>query len=390
MNKIVHRFVDLIENNKDLNTKEDVINLVKENFRLVKDGRALYYTQFFAVVFCYSKNEKFSNVVLSLSKLQKYDNIPCFVVLVRKEMDNKIYLINTTFIEKISHSSSALTLSNIRGSFLGSNIRREITEINKSNQPNNFDELFSYHQGFTWDENLERLVEYTNNIKPNRTKAILSQQEQKNLFNSPIRALNFIKSADYNTLLFDLQNRCNAVKDAILVASHIDNVNIRGRLIEALITVDAKNRHRILQDIADIEKNLPTYDTKNDLGDYQRSFEKADTYTDVKTKILYLDSNPKAYNIDKFLKCMGEQKSIFFFFFVGIDNNQTLKTQLCSVYHDKLLDTTLLQHHWAGRGTRGVAQFSGKAINDLLKEDNFINNIDLNKCKGFINILLER
>ena len=59
---------------------------------------------------------------------------------------------------------------------------------------------------------------------------------------------------------------------------------------------------------------LPVYDTENGLGDYVRRFESADTYTDIKTKILYLDSNTKAYNVDKFLKCMGEERSVFRFF----------------------------------------------------------------------------
>lgn len=390
MNQTVHSFVELIEKYSFLNTKDDVINLIRKNFNLIKDGRALYYTDFFAVVFCYSKNRAFSNVFLSLSKLQKYDHIPCFVVLVRKDIKNSIYLINTTFIEKISHSSSALTTSNIKGSFLGNNIRKEITELNKSNQPEDFDDLFSYHQGFSWEENLERLVEATNDIKPNKEKVSLNKQELDNLYKSPSRALDFIKSQDYKVLLRDLRHRCEEVRDAILITSHIDNVNIRGRLIEALITSDKNERVKILQDLSDIEKFLPTYDTRNSLGDYNRSFREADTYTDIKTKIMYLDSNPKAYNIDKFLKCMGEDKSVFLFFFIGIDEFQEMNTLLCSVYHDKLLETTLLQHHWAGRGTRGVAQFSGKTIDSLLKDRNFVNNINLKECKCFLKNLLER
>lgn len=169
MNQIVQDFVKFVENHKEINTKEEMIEIVRKRFALVKDGRAVYHTDFFAVVFCYSKNNSFSNVVLSLSKLEKYDRIPCFVVLVKKDLDNIIYLINTTFLDKISHSSQDLRVDNIRGSFLGSNIRKELEEINKSNKPDDFDELFSYHQGFTWQENIERLVERTNNIKPNKT-----------------------------------------------------------------------------------------------------------------------------------------------------------------------------------------------------------------------------
>ncbi|MDE6703059.1 MAG: hypothetical protein K2K00_05225 [Muribaculaceae bacterium] len=390
MNQIVHDFVRLIENNKTVNTKEELIKIVRDNFDMVKDGRAVYHTDFFAVVFCYSKNNSFSNVILSLSKLEKYDKIPCFVVLVKKDLDNVIYLINTTFLNKISHSSKDLRVDNIRGSLLGSNVRKKIDEIDKTNTPSNFDELFSYHQGFTWEENIERLVESTNNIKPNKTKTVLDEKELENLFKSPERAAHFVKSTDYNTLLDDLRTRCDDAKDAILVASHIENVNIRGRLIEALITSNKDERNRLLKDMSQVEYLLPAYNTQNDLGDYVRSFESHDTYTDVKTKVLYLDSNPKAYNVDKFLKCMGKDKSVFLFFFVGIDETGIVNTILASVFHKKLLKTTLLQHHWAGKATRGVAQFNGKVINEMLAEEHFTNIIDVDESTKFIEELLKR
>lgn len=390
MNKIVHDFVNLVERNKGVNTREEMKEIVNQHFTMIKDGRALYHTDFFAVVYCYSKNKSFSNVVLSLSKLEKYDHIPCFVVLVKKDLDNDIYLINTTFLDKISHSSKELRVDNIRGSLLGSNIRKDITEIHKKNTPHDFDDLFSYHQGFTWQENLERLVEKTNNIKPNKEKLVLSIDEKRILFASPKRAIEFVQSNDYNILFNDLRSRCDTVKDAILVVSHIDNVNIRGRLIEALITTNPEERKKLLKNISQIEHLLPTYDTKNDLGDYVTNFEHSISYTDIKTKILYLDSNPKAYNIDKFLKCMSEDKSVFMFFFVGIDEAGIINTLLCSVYHDKLLNSTLFQDHWSGRSTRGSAQFNGKIINELLCEQNFTNKIDEQSSKMFIKKLLDR
>lgn len=390
MNQLVHDFVRLVENNREINTKEEMIEVVCQNFTMVKDGRAIYHTDFFAVVFCYSKNNSFSNVVLSLSKLEKYDHIPCFVVLVKKDLDNVIYMINTTFLDKISHSSNDLRIDNIRGSLLGSNIRKEIVEIAKRNQPADFDDLFSYHKGFTWQENIERLVESTNNIKPNKEKAVLNDNEKKNLLKAPSRAICFVNSEDYNILLDDLRNRCEEVKEAILVASHIDNVNIRGRLIEVLITSNPDERNKLLRNLGEIEHLLPTYDTKNDLGDYVRTFEKSNSYTDIKTKVLYLDSNPKAYNVDKFLKCMGKDKSVFMFFFVGIDETGIVNTVLASVFHNKLQKTTLLQHHWAGKGTRGAAQFNGKTINELLREDPFINQINEEDSQRFLMGLLER
>ena len=69
MNKNVHDFVELIERNKGVNTKEEMISIVTQTIAMVRDGRAVFHTNFFTVVFCYSKNSSFSNVVLSLSKL---------------------------------------------------------------------------------------------------------------------------------------------------------------------------------------------------------------------------------------------------------------------------------------------------------------------------------
>lgn len=390
MNTTVTDFVKFILHNKELNTKPSVIDAACKEFPLVKDGRALYHTDSFAVVFCYSKNKTFSNVILSLSKLEKYDRIPCFVVIVRRELPNEILMINSTFINKISHSSQELTTTNIRGSFLGSNIRKNVSELSCTNSPEHFNELFAYHKGFTWQENLERLVECTNNIHPTTQKATLDENELKILFDSPARAAGFIASEDYDTLLRTLLQRCEEIKDALLVASRIDNVNIRGRIIEALIASGGDERTRLLQNLADAETLLPTYFSGNDLGDFSMSFDNSDTFTDIKTKIIYLDSNPKAYNIDKFLKCMATQRTVFMFFFVGIDTTGISNTILCSVYHKELLETTILQHHWAGRATRGVAQFNGRTINKMLTTKNFHNEINNEQCVSFLQNLLSR
>ena len=139
-----------------------------------------------------------------------------------------------------------------------------------------------------------------------------------------------------------------------------------------------------------MEKALPSYDTRNGLGDYCRAFDNGATFTDIKTKVIYLSSNPKAYNIDKFLKQMGVSDSVFLFFFIGIDETRIFRTVLCSVYHQKLIEGTLLQSHWSGRSTRGVAQFNGEAINDILQERVFQNHIDEETARLFLERLLDR
>ena len=174
---------------------------------------------------------------------------------------------------------------------------------------------------------------------------------------------------------------------SILIASRIENVNIRGRLIEYLITTE---NNTILDDLRYIESQLPVYDTKNGLGDYVREFPNRKTYTDIKTKIMYLGSNPKAYNVDKFLECMSKEKSVFMFYFVGINEGGLANCVLCSVYEKRIIDATIFQLHWAGRATRGVAQFNGNSISNIILSGNFSHDINLEQCRSFLRDLLER
>ena len=187
-----------------------------------------------------------------------------------------------------------------------------------------------------------------------------------------------------------MNERCQRCSNEILIASHIENSNIRGRLIESLITSDEEERQRLIQELQHLESALPSYNTPNALGDYCRQFDNGHAYIDIKTKVIYLNSNPKAYSIDKFLRQMADGKSVFLFFFVGIDATSIFRTLLCSVFHDKLLDNTLLQTHWAGRNTRGVAQFRGRAIDEMLNEAHFTNDICIDRAKAFLQRLLDR
>lgn len=389
MNSKCKEFVEYIVNGAPQHNKQVVEDDVCTHFHLTRD-RKVYHNDYLAVRFSYSKSasDTFSNTVLSLSALEKYDKIPFFVVLVRKSCTNLIFLANTTFLKKISHSSQELSMTNIKGSFNGSDIMRDFN--NRKNAPENFDYLFAVHQGMDWEDNLFRLVEASSNIKPVNQKFEPTEAERTNIFASINRACTFVKSDNFRILEDDLNERCNKCKREILVASHIENTNIRGRLIESLITSNDIERQHIISNLHNLEAALPSYDTKNGLGDYYREFDNGDTYTDIKTKIVYLNSNPKAYNIDKFLQKMAGSKSVFLFFFIGIDESSNFKTLLCSVYHGKLIDNTVLQIHWAGRNTRGVAQFNGTAIDEMLKDESFVNEIDVTKSEAFLNNLLNR
>ena len=169
----------------------------------------------------------------------------------------------------------------------------------------------------------------------------------------------------------------------------IENVIIRGRLVETLITSDDIKRNELLLQLKNMQMALPTIDTKNGLGDYVREFEDGKTITDVKTKIIYLDSNPKAYNIDKFLDAMDNSNSIFFIYFVGIDELKVTNKILCSVYDKRLIKATTFQQHWSGRSRRGTTQFIGKEINTLLKEEEFKNIIEVKTATELLNKFIQ-
>lgn len=388
MNTKATNFVEYIISNKaHYGNKSAVITECQEKFELTKD-RSVFACKAFAVRFSWSKSGSFSNTILSLSHLQKYDDRPFFVVLIQPNKSNTIYLANSTFLSKVSHSSKNLAVNNIRGSFNGSDILKAFENI--TNTPANFSKLYTIHEGLEWSDNLLRLVEASSSIQPKSQKFCPTDDQKQNIERSIDRAKSFIASDNFEVLNTDLQQRCDACKDAIWVASKIDNVNIRGRIIEAMITADSNKRNAIIKALKAVEMEIPLYETRNELGDYNRSFDNGDTYTDIKTKVIYLDSAPKAYNVDKFLAKMAEANSSFFFFFIGIDEDGICSTKLCSVYHKKLIVNSIVQHHWAGRSTRGVVQFDGETINAILNDNNFKNDIDSDIARKYIEELLSK
>ena len=181
MNTQLTDFIDYFKTKMPKHDKDKAQKETINHFIMTKD-RKIYYTDCFAVRFCYSKKGTFSNTVLALSQLQKFDSIPFLVVLIRKGEDSSLYLANSSMLKKISHSSKELRRDNIKGSFNGSDIIKQYNDI--PNDADHVEELFTIHQGFTWEENVERLVEATSGIKPNKQK-----------FNPDERQLQYISSS---------------------------------------------------------------------------------------------------------------------------------------------------------------------------------------------------
>jgi hypothetical protein len=369
---MLSNLIKFIQSHEGINDKDVLAQLICERFGCVRD-RSVYYTSKFAIRFSKANSSSFSNTVLSLSTLQKYDDRP-FIVCVCTPTANYLLLANSSFLKKISHSSHDLRVDNIRGSFNGSDIVREIDGI--VNSPENFGILFAIHHNITFDENLVRLVEATNDIVPTGEKFDVSKNDRlKNILEAPNRAIAFSSSHDYIDLHSDLDERTHKFENEILIASCIENVNIRGRIIEYIIAGDDVLMREKLIDALVNRNEVPRLITRDGLGDYEKVYEEYHTETDIKTKIMVLPSAPKGYNLDKMLEFLAEDNTVFMIYLVGIDyRNKTIKTKLISMFQETLIDSTVVQSHWAGRNSRGVSQFNGEAIKQIiLKEDNVIN-----------------
>ncbi|MCM1104530.1 MAG: hypothetical protein NC409_10550 [Clostridium sp.] len=146
----INDLTTLVQRQNGIADKKRLAELVQRTYHLTKD-RSVFYGDDFAIRFCTASGRSFGNTVLSLSTLQKYDKIPFIVCLVTPKI-NYLMLANATFLRKISHSSQELRTDNIRGSFNGSDIMRDFEGV--SNEPQNFEFLFTSHENYSFAENL--------------------------------------------------------------------------------------------------------------------------------------------------------------------------------------------------------------------------------------------
>lgn len=378
----IENLVDFISTKNGIANKASLSLQVQHQFCLVKD-RSVFYGEWFAIRFCQAATANFSNTVLSLSSLHRYDNIPFLVCLVTPSR-NYLMLANTTFLRKVSHSSQELRCDNIKGSFNGSDIMRSFEGI--VNAPENFEYLFTSHENYTFEENLERLVEATNNICPTGRKFLPTEPQVDCIRDSIGRAVSFLSSHEYSILDDDLNKRVRAVESEIAIAAFIDNVNLRGRIIEYLITAEDDLKETLIRCLRS-NRPLPEIFTADELGDYERRFERYLTETDIKTKVLFLSSNPKGYNVDKLLAFLSEEKSVYLIYVVAIDKDRHINTRLCSMYNQQLLSGTRIIKHWAGRNSRGVTQYDGKSLEEIVLD--FDISVDVASAQDFVTRCLQ-
>lgn len=383
--QIIDHLIQVVTQYNGINDKEKLITILKAEFELVQD-RKVFVCPDFAIRFSKSERKKMSNTVISLSAIKKYDDRPFFVCIVASTT-NYLLLANSTFLKKVSHSSQNLREDNIRGSINGSDIIFQFQSID--NSPENFQQLYAYHQGLSFQDNLERLVENTNDIVGRIDKFVIDTECRNSILSSVNRAHAFVSSKEYSDLNNDLNNRVKDIQDEIANATLIDNVNLRGRIIEYLIT---DNGSELKDQIITALRNhdtLPIFKTEDRLGDYSKRYPSYVTETDIKTKVLSLESNPKAYNIDKLLEFLSQEKTVYMIYILGIDESGSYVARLCSVFDKRLINATNIIQHWAGRNSRGVAQFNGKTLASIL-DQNILPCIDDKVAYRFLNSLIER
>jgi len=278
-------------------SKDDVAKAAAASCGLKKIGK-VYACDDYALRFSFAKGSSFSNTVLSLKKVKDIDHVP-FVVVVCRPSSTEFLLANSTLLKKISHSSHQLRVDNIRGSFLGHNIVREYEGV--ANDPAHFAELFARHQEFTWQENLERLVEATNSIAGTGHRFEPTDTQRTTILAAPALASEIVDRSSYRTLKQELARIVQESSARILEVAerHSNNGNLRGNKIEQIIT-GGINEHNL----GDMVRHLD--------GDVTLEVE-------IKTKLMNRASSPKAYNIDKALQTLARPNTLIVFCFVGIN-----------------------------------------------------------------------
>ncbi|HZB89778.1 MAG TPA: hypothetical protein VE291_14055 [Terracidiphilus sp.] len=345
--------------------KADIEETLLRNIGGTKE-RSVIVGNGFALRLCEANTPSFSNVVLSLSALQKYDALPMVVCIIRPSRAD-FRLANSTFLRRISHSSHTLREDNIRGSFLGHDIMDEFEDV--PNLPEHFEKLFAVHSEFTWAENVVRLVEATNAIVGRSTRFDITTEVLARLMEAPGKAALALQTAKFHEVEQELSERIEAHRDELLRAAALDNVNVRGNTIEQTITGEV-NAHRLDDLVFPLAGNVHLV-------------------VDIKTKLLDRASAPKAYNIDKMLHLLAQGDKVFAFFFIGLNAaHHSISTQLVSIFDPVIVRATRIQTHWAGRQSRGVTQLTGD-ISRIFAGD-YRPSVDVDEGQELLRLFVER
>ncbi len=173
------------------------------------------------------------------------------------------------FLKKISHTRNSFERTTFVAASTSLTLFRNLREL--PTRLTTFDRLFPIHDGIGFEGNLARLVEATNNISPTGIKFAVSEAAAAVILAAPDRAARFIGSEDCSVLKAELDAQVNKFRSEILLAALIENVNVRGRVIEYLIAgEDEALRQKLVAALKAGNKGIPKFKTDNTLGDYPR------------------------------------------------------------------------------------------------------------------------
>lgn len=384
---IVQKFIKEVKTSIGLGNKDLLANRLINQFNLKNKG-AIYYCDNFAVRFCSTKmqTESVGNTVMSIKHIKSFDNIPLFVCVVGPNM-NYLRLANATFIKQVSHSSKNLRENNHVGNINYSDIMKKYHGI--ENIADNYEELFALHSKLGFAGNLSRLVQNTQNITPTGKKFVPTDEQRKIILAAPERAYDFIISSAYTELKEDLDRKTElATADIQLIERQYGHdVKLRGNLVEYFIkSTDEGHKKKIREKIRNQEVIDDVF-VENGLGDYSVKKEGYSIETDIKSKVTGHNSAPKGYNVDKLLEFLADSKSIYLLYIVIMNGEDKPLTELASIFQEQILEKTRIQPHWAGRNSRGVAQFEGHSLEYFIEDANI--KIEIEKAKSFLKKLLD-
>jgi len=362
-----------IDETQHISNKEELQSLFVKRFNAVRESsRGIFDLPDKSVSVRFTQNNKTtngnaSNTVIAIARIFPRDDRPILSLMVTAGR-NFVRLINSSFIDKIAHSSKNAESDKLRGSVNYSNIIKEFEGI--TNERHNIHVLFELHSEHDFWENYERIYSLTSQIQGKRVRFEPTDSQNALLLDSHKRSNAFLNSDYFQVLSSDLQQRVERNSKAIIIASTFVNAKLRGEIIEHLITSDDETKLSELR--LCIENNeMINFTNPHGLADYERVFENFKTGTDIKTKVMYLNSQPKGFSIDDILLYLSEANTVFLFYWVGIEKDETLKLQLLPIFENNMLKRSHIQKHWSGINQRGHIQFDGKVMKSILNTKNY-------------------
>jgi len=343
--------IDSYYNNQEVSSKEEIIKLFENELNISKIKRSLYadFESENPIIyrFLWTKFDEWipSNTYLSIKNIYIYDEMPILVVLVRPNWYN-ISLWNTSFVNKVSHSSKGSLLNEETGEFtlLGS--------VNYSNlfidsDIEKLDDLWNFHIENDKNENIKRILKKTSEISWYGYEPVHLDEYSIQTF---IQKTTKIHNDVYDELLEHISNAFshNAI-EIWKIFNEEPSPKRRWEKIQSLITWMEDNDH----EFADV---------------YYELWDKS-ILINIKTIDLTLasfNSSPQAFSIDKLLNNIDSDDSFAFYFFIITKTEKWIFFNLVNFLEDDAINSYWNpMKHWSWEHAKWHMQISW--IANLLK-----------------------